>query len=358
MPSPANKIATGGLTLKNTTMKKTILLFITWILLISLVSTGCTRVERQRPIKISMNLWPGYAYAFIAQEKGFFSKNNVEVELTFKNVISESRELFKNGDADGFFDVFTDVVVINAEGIPVKVVYITDYSTSGDVIIGRPELHSISDLKGKRISFEGVNTFSHFFVLRALQKAGIDEAEVQFENLSAMKVLSALESGKIDAGHTWEPIKTRAIKRGYKALFTAGDIPGVITDVLAFHEKIVEERPDDIQRIVKSLAEARDFLFSNRKEAIEIMARAEGITPEEMASGINGVHLPDLEENREAMTTSDKEISLLRAFGAITDFYITSGQISQKQDVRKIIEPHFVEHVKRLQTTPGEHYNK
>ncbi len=339
-------------------MKKTNLLFPLSVLLIILISTGCTRVERQRPIKISMNLWPGYAYAFVAREKGIFSKNNVAVELILKNNVSESAKLFKDGDVDGFFDVFTDVVVINSEGISTKVVYITDYSSSGDVIIGRPELHSISDLKGKRVCFEGVNSFSHLFVLRALKKAGIDVTEVQFENLPAMEVLNALESGKIDAGHTWEPIKARAIKRGYKVLITAGDMPSVITDVLAFHEKIVEERPDDIQRIVKSLAEARDFVFSHRKEAIEIMARAEGMTLEEMESGINGVHLLDLDENIEAMNVSSVESSLHRSFDAITDFYITSGQISQKQDVSKIIEPRFAENTKLLRTIPVENYNK
>ncbi|HHT9113446.1 MAG: ABC transporter substrate-binding protein [Planctomycetes bacterium] len=339
-------------------MKNKFFLFTLSVLLILFISTGCTKIERKGPIKISINLWSGYAYAFIAQEKGIFSKNNVEVELIFKNLISESAKLFKDCGVDGFFDVFTDVVVINSEGIPTKVVYITDYSSSGDVIIGRPELNSISDLKGKRLCFEGVNSFSHLFVLRALKKAGIDETEVQFENLPAMEVLNALESGKIDAGHTWEPIKTQAIKKGYKVLITAGDIPGVIIDVLAFHEKIVEERPDDIQGIVKSLIEARDFIFSNRKEAIEIMARAEGMATEEMESGINGVHLLDLDENVEAMKVSSKETSLYRSFDAITDFYITSGQISQKQDVSKIIEPRFAENIKLLRTTPAENYNK
>lgn len=339
-------------------MKKTHFLFTLSVLLILFISTGCTKIERKGPIKISMNLWPGYAYAFIAQEKGIFSKNNVEVELIFKNLISESAKLFKDGDVDGFFDVFTDVVIINSEGIPTKIVYIIDYSSSGDVIIGRPELNSISDLEGKRLCFEGVNSFSPLFVLRALKKAGIDETEVQFENLPAMEVLNALEGGKIDAGHTWDPIKTQAMKKGYRTLITAGDIPGVITDVLAFHEKTVEERPGDIQGIVKSLTEARDFVFSNRKEAIEIMARAEGMTTEEMESGMNGIHLLDLDENIESMTTSDKETSLYRSFDAITDFYIASGQISQKQDVSKIIEPRFAEHIKRLRTIPVENYNK
>jgi NitT/TauT family transport system substrate-binding protein len=127
--------------------------------LIIFMTPGCTAVEEKGPVKISINVWPGYAHAFIAQEKGFFEKNDVDVKLILKKNISESAELYKNGEADGFFDVWTDVVMINSEGIPTQVVYVADYSDSGDVIIGRPELKSLFDLKGKTVSFEGVNTF-------------------------------------------------------------------------------------------------------------------------------------------------------------------------------------------------------
>jgi len=320
---------------------RSVITFIT-ILTALCIASGCSKVEEKRPIKISINVWPGYAHAFIAQKKGFFKNNNVDVELVLKEDISEAKELFERGEVDGLFNVFTDIIMINSQGIWTKVVYIADYSDTGDVIIGGPQFNSLADLKGKRVSFEGINSFSHMFVLRALDEVGIREYDVQFENIHAMDVLSALEERRIDAGHTWEPITTQALERGYKILAKAGDIPGIIIDVLAFREKVIRERPDEIQAIVKSVLEARDFIYSNRKEALEIMSESEGIPMKELEEGVRGVHFPDLEETTQAMKKSEQAASLHNSGEIILDFFVKRGQLSERLDLGKIIEPRFL----------------
>jgi len=175
--------------------------------------------------------------------------------------------------------------------------------------------------------------------LNALLLSGLDESETRFENISADRVLDALNSGKIDAGHTWEPTTSKALMQGYIILAKAGDYPGIITDVLAFKSKIVKDRPLAIKKIVKTMLEARDFIFSNRKEAIEIMAKALNMSKEEMDNGINGVHLLDLNENIECMKDTGNQVSLLTNARIISDFYISRGQMAQMPDYSKIIEP-------------------
>ena len=313
------------------------------------VSAG---VEEKKPIKIGISVWQGYAHAFIAQEKGFFGKNNVSVELVFKKGVAESIELYKSGEVDGVFNVFADMILINSKGIPTKVVYVPSYSESGDVIIGKPEFNSIADLKGKTVSFQGVNTFSNLFVLKALEKAEIKESDVQFHDVPGMDVFNEMEAGKIDGGHTWEPITSQSLNKGYKILCKASDTPGVITDVLAFNAKVIEERPDDIQHIVKSLLEAKDFINSNKDEAIDIMAKAEGLDRAEIARGLKSdVHMLDLNENIEAMKQSENIASLYASLEVITDFYVKRGLISEAQVTEGIIEPKFIEGIKFSQTS-------
>jgi len=314
--------------------------------------TASAKVEEKKPIKIGISIWQGYAHAFIAQEKGFFGKNNVSVELVFKKGVAESIELYKSGEVDGVFNVFADMILINSKGIPTKVVYVPSYSESGDVIIGKSEFNSIVDLKGKTISFQGVNTFSNLFVLKALERAEIKESDVQFQDVPGMDVLNEMEAGKIDAGHTWEPVTSQALNKGYKILCKASDTPGIITDVLAFNAKIIEERPDDIQQIVKSLLEAKDFINSNKDEAIDIMAKAEDVDRGEVQRGIDTeVHMLDLNENSEAMKKSENIASLYASLKVITDFYVKRGLISEAQVTEGIIEPKFIEGIKSLQTS-------
>jgi NitT/TauT family transport system substrate-binding protein len=232
--------------------------------------------------------------------------------------------------------------MFNAEGIPTKIVCVVDSSDTGDVIIGRAECNSLADLKGKTVSFEGVNTFSHMFVLKALENVGLNETDVRFENVPALDVLKAMKEGRIDAGHTWNPTKSQALKAGYKILGKAGDTPGVLTDILAFNSKIIKERPEKIRAIVKSMLEARDFVYTNRAEAIAIMAKAENMTEEEMADGVDGVRHPDLKENVEAMKKTEKSTSIYYIGEYVAGFFLNRGQLSQKPNLDEIIEPRFI----------------
>ncbi|MBF0477946.1 MAG: ABC transporter substrate-binding protein [Candidatus Omnitrophica bacterium] len=316
-------------------------LYIFCLIMCIFTFAGCTnKSASKKPIKISLNVWPGYAIAYLAQEKGIFKKNNVAVELVLKESTAESLALFTDGDADGCLDIFMDAIMINAKGIPAIIVSLIDYSTSGDVIIGRPEIQSLSELKGKTVSFEGVNTFSHIFVVNALEKAGVEEDDLKFENINAHDVLSALDEKRIDAGHTWEPTKSRALKKGYKILAKAGDYPGMITDVLLFTPTMIKERPEDIQAIIKSLFEAQDYLNSHKEESILIMADKMKMSKEEMIAGLEGLYQLDLKENMTLLTT---KITTLDAAGKlIMEFYLNHGQLSKIIDIKNIVERKFI----------------
>ncbi len=324
---------------------KRIIIFLSILLLICVV-TGCAdKAEKAKddgPIKIGVLVWPGYAHAFIAEKKGIFEKNGVNVELVLKKGISDLLETYKNGEIDGILILVPDVIMFNAEGLPTKIVCVIDYSDTGDVIIGRAEYNSLADLKGKTVSFEGVNTFSHMFVLKALENVELNETDVRFKNVSAQGFLKAMEEGRIDAGHVWNPTKSQALKAGYKILGKAGDTPSVLTDILAFNSKIIKEKPKKIRAIVKSMLEARDFVYTNRAEAIAIMAKAEGMTEEEMADGVDGVRHPDLKENVEAMKKTEELTSIYHSGEYIARFFLNRGQLSQLPDLSEMIEPRFI----------------
>lgn len=293
-------------------------------------------------VKLALNIWPGYAHAFVAQEKGFFEKNGVNVELTLKEDYRDAQELYNDGEVDGILEVFSDTITHNLGGIDTKVVYVFDYSDAGDVIIGKGEYNYLSELKGKKIGVDGINTFSHIFVSTALEESGLKDSDYEIVNVPASDVLDALESGEIDAGHTWEPTRSTALKKGYKQLGKAGDYPGLITDVISFNSKVIEERPSDVQAIVKSLVEARAFVFSNKEEAIKIMAEAEGMSEEDMESGINGVHLLDLRDNKVAFSYAAGFESLHGTAKRINDFMIKQGITDKKLNSTEFIDARFI----------------
>lgn len=309
------------------------------VLLAYFISTNIPEESTKTPIKIAINEWPGYAHAFIAQEKGFFEKNGVDVELVFDRDYTSSQQRYIDGEVHGVFEVLPDTMFRNTEGLPSKVVYLIDYSESGDVIVG--SVNSIEELKGKTIGVEGINSFSHIFALRTIESFGMTEGDVFFEIVLAQDVVKRLDEGTIQAGHTWEPTKSEAIKKGYKVLANAGDFPYLVTDVLVFDKIVIEKRSDDIQKIVKSMFEAQEFQKSNPAEAIRVMAEAEGMSEEAMLDGVNAVFMTDIYENIKVMNPSN-DPTLKNAIDEIAKFYLERGQISYKPTFEELIESKFV----------------
>ncbi len=331
-------------------MKRNLLIL---IILACFISWGCSKVEHkgaiQKPITIGADAFPGYAYIFIAKEKGIFKKNGVDVEVVFKQDYLAIHEDFNNGLIDGVFSVYADAISASDQGVPLKVVCVRDQSIKGDVIVARPEITSLEDLKGKTIGVEGINSFSHMFILNVLQKHGIKEGDVLFANVGAQHLVDALEKGDVVAGHTYGAGVAQAKEKGYKFLAYAGEVQGIITDVLVFDSKVIQNRPEDIKKIVKSLFEALEFQRTNREEALQIMARAIGDTPQSVAEGLDGLKNFDLKENVEAMHPSEEVTNLFGSGKLITEFFIDRGQISTEPDLNQIIDHSFVDQLLREQ---------
>ncbi|MCH8844330.1 MAG: ABC transporter substrate-binding protein [SAR324 cluster bacterium] len=295
--------------------------------------------KESTPIRIAINTWPGYSHVFLAQEKGIFKRNGVLVELLHIPEYSDAQEAFKNGTADGVFQVFTDTIMQHSI-LPSKVVYVSDYSDTADVIVGNVD--AMSNLSRRTVGVEGLFTFSHIFVLNALLRAGVSEENIQLEIVPAHEVLVALDQGRIDAGHTWEPTLSNAIDKGYKILAQAGDSPGIIADLLVFRADLIEERPEEIQAIVQSMVEAHEYREEHWDESIRIMAKAVGMSEAEMVSGLRGTKQIGRDGNRDALNKSDAPDSLHNTGEFIVNFFMKRGQLSSIVSFNEIIEPKFV----------------
>jgi NitT/TauT family transport system substrate-binding protein len=307
----------------------------------------------EEQIRLGVKVWAPDFFSYLAEEKGFFEKNNVNVELTLVPDYLTILDNYANGDFDGMIPVFSDVIYQISQGINSRVVYAIDYSNTGDVIIGNVSINdkiknisnaTLADVKGKKISVEGINSFSHLFVLKALEKVGLNEGDVEFMNVPVQNVTQELDKGEIIAGHIYQPYTSKALEKGYKVLFAAGSIPGVITDVLAFRTDVIEHRAQDIQAIVKSIIEAQRYYFNNKEESLKIMSSKTGIGISEIRNGLDSVTLPSLKENFDiAMNNkSNSTISLFSSGKNIAEFFLERGQISEYFNFDTIIDPTFV----------------
>jgi NitT/TauT family transport system substrate-binding protein len=309
---------------------------------------SCSSPPASPPLKIAVqSIWPTFSAAFIAQEKELFTKHGVSVTLVPMPGSSgylDSLEIFKEGKVDAAFMVFADALMLEAEGVATRVVYATDYSDSGDIIVGQPTLQGLSDLKGKKVSFEGFNTFSHLLVLKLLEKVGVHEGEFEVADINPVDVLESLKTGKIQAGHVYGSGAIDTLNQGYKVLAKAGEIPHLMTEVLVINAKVVSTRHEEVKKVVSALVESMSLLKRSPEEGLSIISKHTGIPKTELESTFKGLHVFTLQENQEAF----KMGGILHQGGQeIIDFFEQKGVLVKIPDLNQVVDGEFVMAIKQ-----------
>ena len=309
--------------------------------------------EESRPIRIACSEpWVGYVPIILAVDR-FFKENNVKVELIQPENQTTTEESFLNGSVDGLCSIFTTTIFQNSEGVNSRLVWVLDYSGTGDVILG-PKNMTVKDLKGKKIGVEGLNTYSHIFVLQTLAKAGLFEKDVQFANIATQDMVKALNAKRIDAGHTFGPAKIAGLRGGYDILATAEDAPAIIADVLLFNSEVVETRPEAVEAVVKSINQGKEYFDRNREHAYVLLSDFYNMTTEEVQDGFEGIQVLGLEDNIKAMNRSSSNVrnftTLYESGNIIANYLLEKGQIRQIPNFDDIIDPKFIYAISRNET--------
>lgn len=324
-------------------MKKTIMLCAALVALV----LGAGPATAKEPLKIGYSDWPGYTSWEIGKVKGIFKKNNVDVELVWFPVYTDSLTAVNTGKLDGNLQTWSDLMAPLAEGIDLKVVQVIDNSFGNDAIVAKPGIESVKDLKGKTVGTE-LATVDHFMLLKALAMNGMTEKDIKYVNLTVGDAAAAFIAGKIDAAAIWQPWIAQIQREGKgKVIFSSADIPGLVPDIVVLHKKVIDERPEDVQAIVKSYFEIVDFIKTNEDEAVAIMAKVVEQPPAEYKAFLPGTKFFDLDQNLNAFAKRDDDSSLYGSGKTIAEFLKGSDQIKKVPDYGAALEPKFVEALKK-----------
>jgi NitT/TauT family transport system substrate-binding protein len=249
-------------------------------LLLLTILCGCGEYKK-RPLRLGMNIWPGYECLFLAQELGYFEEEGVDVQIFDFTSLEDNMKAFSRGDLDLMTGTMIEYMLAQEQGAKdAKVVRVFDYSNGGDVILGK-NLKGVADLKGKNVGLE-VRSLNIFLLKRALEKVGLQLSDVNMLDIAQMSMAEQLTKGNIHASVTYPPasIEMMALD-GVSQLFSSRDLPGEVVDVLVAHGSVLTKRRADIQKILRAYNRAMETMFKEPNRCYRIMAKREGISPEE-----------------------------------------------------------------------------
>ena len=204
--------------------------------------------------KLGLEPWLGYGQWQIAASEGIFAKNGLEkVELVNFTEDKDINAALASGQLDGANIATHTSMGMAAAGLPIKIIMLEDVSMAADAIIAGKDINSIADLKGKQVAFEQ-GTTSDILLNYALQENGMTIADVQTVPMPAADA-GALIAGRVPVAVTYEPYLTiaRGKNKDIKLLFTAGEDPGLVSDVLVVRDEVLKSKPGQVLALVQRL---------------------------------------------------------------------------------------------------------
>ena len=311
------------------------------ILGLLLLATTGVRPSSAAPLTIGYSDWPGWVAWQVAIDKGWFKEAGVDVTFQWFDY-SASMDAFTAGKIDGNLMTNGDTLVTGAGGGKGVMIMLTDYSNGNDIIVGKPGVKSLKDLKGKKVGIE-VGLVEHLLLLHGLQASGMTEKDVTLVNAKTNETPQVLSSGQVDAVGAWQPVAGEAMKGlpGSKPLYTSAKAPGLIYDVLAVSPTSLASRKDEWAKVIKVWDHVVHYIDDpkTQDDAVKIMAQRVGLTPEAYKPLLKGTKLLDLAAGKKAFKKGEGLTSLYGSSKIADDFNVANAVYKEKQDINSYINP-------------------
>ncbi len=307
------------------------------LILVSLFLPCCSRhpeeADLQR-VRIAFQKWVGYGPLYLAQEKGFFKEEGIELVFVDEQLDSARRDAFKQGMLDCEAGTIDLLVSKRAEDTPIVAVLEIDHSLGSDGIVATEDIKTVEDLIGKKVAFAR-DDVGETFLSYLFHKNGLSLKDITIVPRGPDDAWLAFLDGDVDAAVTWEPWLSKAAQRpGGHILISTRDEPDIIIDTLNVREDLVKNNPQLVKGLMRGWFKGVTYCKEHPVEASEIIAKHYDVTPEEYREQITGLKWFGYEEQIQE-SEADEWVS---AFNVISEIKFANGRIPSKPNAAKAID--------------------
>jgi ABC-type nitrate/sulfonate/bicarbonate transport system substrate-binding protein len=156
---------------------------------------------------------PLHAIIWVANQEGLFKKYGLEAEYLTMNSGTLGVQTLLSNESQFLFSTGALAITANTQGADLAMIT-GGFNLFAFKVVGRPEIKSVQDLKGKKISISQFGSATDFAVQASLEKFGVDPKQVTVIQLGASSNrLTALTNGSTEGSLFTEPFATMAIKK-------------------------------------------------------------------------------------------------------------------------------------------------
>jgi len=218
---------------------------------------------------------PLHSIIWVANQEGLFKKYGMDVEYLVMNSGTLGVQTLLSNDSQFLFSTGALAVTANLQGADIAMIT-GGFNLFAFKVVSRPEIRSVQELKGKKISISQFGSATDFAVQANLDKFGVDPKQVTVLQLGASSNrLTALTNGSTEASLFTEPFATMAIKKHRMNLLLDMAEAGMSypQSCLMIKRGYLDANRDKATNFVKALIEALFLAKRDRAMTIQVIKK-------------------------------------------------------------------------------------
>ena len=207
--------------------------------------------------------------AEVARQRGFFREHNLDVKLLLTRT-EVDRAALASGNLHYTLRAGSTFVSA-ARGLPVRIVFLGTTKPFWGLVV-RPEIKSVSELKGKSMGVPGLLGSQQISAKFILKQGGLDpDRDIIYRVVDTGTRIGGMVSGSIDSAMMDYGEAFRAKKMGLKLLINAADYHGLLAGGLGVNSGKLRDQPDQVRRVIRAMLQALRYLRENPDGTQQIM---------------------------------------------------------------------------------------
>jgi len=307
--------------------------------------TPATAIPSVTPELVKVSLPVGYipnvqfAPLYVGIEKGFYRDAGLDVSIDY-SMENDNAVLLATGNLQFAVLSGEQVLLGRAQGLPLvyTMAWYQQYPV-GIVSKTSANIHSVADLKGKKIGLPGLFGASYIGAMALLYAGGLTEKDVTLDSIgfNQVEVLLANREDAVVVYVANEPAQLERLGESID-LLKVSDALQMVGNGLVTNEKTISERPALVQAMTQATLRSIQYTIDHPDEAYEISKKY--VT--NLASADQVVQKQVL-MNSIALWKSDQQgFSSLQAWENMQSTLLKMGLLSTPLELDKVFTNEFI----------------
>ncbi|MEV0615704.1 aliphatic sulfonate ABC transporter substrate-binding protein [Nonomuraea sp. NPDC050404] len=259
--------------------------FLVTAALLATLATGCVRGESDAAPSASGQLRLDYAYynplSLVIRKQRWLEAELKGTKVTW--VLSagsnKANENLRAEAIDVGSTAGAAALQARANGTPIKTIGIYSRPEWTALVVAKDSpVIEVEQLKGKKVAATK-GTDPYFFLLQALEEAGLGGTDVEVVNLQHADGRTALERGDVDAWAGLDPLMAQSqVDAGSKLFYRNAAFNSY--GFLNAREDFLSKHPGLAQKVIDAYERARAWIAARPDEAVQLLAAEAKLAPE------------------------------------------------------------------------------